>query len=142
MLKDVKMPLSENAEKCKSFLQAYSGVSDFSKQRTPNPQLLMKMLETGYLNPISETGKNMTKCVTNFLPFLSKDVENRLATGPEVGGSSAVNGHSSEVLLLKNYIDKRFSQLENKIDRLEQSVRDMEMRQNDKLDSIIALLSK
>lgn len=142
ILKDAKVPLSENAEKCKSFLQAYGGTLDNTqlalKSKMPNAQTLVKMLEAGYLQPLGETGKNMSKCISNFVPFLARDVENK-ADSSSSGASSA---QQSDVLVLKNYIDQRFSQLESRIGRFEQTIKELELRQNERLDCIIALLNK
>lgn len=134
ILKEAKVPLSENAEKCKSFLQAHGGALDSTQSKMPNAETLVKMLEAGYLQPLGETGKNMSKCISNFVPFLTRDVESKADSG-----SSA---QQSDVLVLKNYIDQRFSQLESKIDRFEQKIKELEIRQNEKLDFIIALLNK
>lgn len=134
ILKEAKVPLSENAEKCKSFLQAHGGALDNTQSKMPNAETLMKMLEAGYLQPLGETGKNMSKCISNFVPFLTKDVEGKV--------DSSSSSQQSDVLMLKDYIDQRFSRLESKIDRFEQKMKELEIRQNEKLDCIIALLNK
>lgn len=142
ILKEAKVPLSENAEKCKSFLQAYGGALDNTqlalKSKMPSAETLVKMLEAGYLQPLGETGKNMSKCISNFVPFLTRDVERKV----DSSSSDSSSAQQSEVLVLKNYIDQRVSQLENKIDRFEQKMKELEIRQNEKLDCIIALLNK
>lgn len=136
ILKEAKVPLSENAEKFKSFLQAHGGALDMdnTQSKMPNAETLVKMLEAGYLQPLGETGKNMSKCISNFVPFLARDVESKV--------DSSSSAQQSDVLVLKNYIDQRFSQLESKIDRFEQKMKELEIRQNEKLDCIIALLNK
>lgn len=138
ILKEAKVPLSENAEKCKSFLQAYGGALDNTqlalKSKLLSPQTLVKMFDAGYLQPLGETGKNMSKCISNFVPFLTRDVD--------TSSSSTSGAQPSDVVVLQNYINQRFSQLESKIDRFEQNMKELEIRQNEKLDCIIALLNK
>uniref|UniRef100_A0A1B6JV12 Uncharacterized protein n=1 Tax=Homalodisca liturata TaxID=320908 RepID=A0A1B6JV12_9HEMI len=142
MLKEAKIPLSENAEKAKAFLQAYSGTLNNAqspfKTRPPNPQMLMKMFEAGYFNPLGETGKNMSKCLSNLVPFLSRESAEPSETVPECDVSQI----SKDTLKLKDYINLRCTQLEVKIDRLEQIIRESEKKQNEKLDLIISLLTK
>lgn len=134
ILKEAKVPLSENAEKCKSFLQAHGGALDNAQSKMPNAETLVRMLEAGYLQPLGETGKNMSKCISNFVPFLTKDVEGKV--------DSSSSSQQSDVIMLKDYIDQRFSRLESKIDRFEQKMKMLEIRQNEKLDYIIAFLNK
>ncbi|KAG8264458.1 hypothetical protein J6590_011749 [Homalodisca vitripennis] len=142
MLKEAKIPLSENAEKAKAFLQAHSGTLNNAqspfKTRPPNPQMLMKMFEAGCFNPLGETGKNMSKCLSNLVPFLSRESAEPSETVPECDVSQI----SKDTLKLKDYINLRCTQLEVKIDRLEQIIRESEKKQNEKLDLIISLLTK
>lgn len=103
-----------------------------------------------YRNPQSEIGRNMSKyfsvCEPSSHQGSSDTCHVQVSGGTNSEGGADIsldkNLCSSECRLLKMYIDKRFSDLESMFEKFENSIKELEIRQNKKLDSIIDLLTK
>jgi len=127
-LKSSALPLSEKAEKCKQFLQNYSklvGNEPPIGQRPSDQQLFMQMMAGQFPDVLTKMG----------LPH---------------PGSDSVSGTPSEppqatppdMTQIKGYIDDKLDTLEKRVmDNLEKQLKDVEMKQDAKLDSIIHLLT-
>ncbi|RZF48362.1 hypothetical protein LSTR_LSTR007529 [Laodelphax striatellus] len=146
ILKDSSRPLSEKAESCKKFLQQCSSTS--SSVKVPDPQILMKMLEGEYRKSFGETSRNLSKCISNILPFLAnkpseKPDDSCAGENNQPSEVVQVNSEKCEQFSSRQYIDQRFEELEQKLtDKIDEKFKELEITQNQKLDTIIKLLER
>ncbi|KAJ4449089.1 hypothetical protein ANN_00484 [Periplaneta americana] len=152
ILKDSGHQLTGKAEKCKKFLQLYGSFLDPSKtqMKGPDPQILMKMFEAEYLtpqSPLSSRAKIVSKCLTDILPGFS------LSTKEKPGNEDEASYHGNTGLCkevdaslkfgfvtdsLKHHIDQRLNEYERQMTLIvEEKLKELERKQNDKLDLIL-----
>lgn len=152
IIKESGQQLTEKAEKCKAFLQQYSALSvlDTSKfpGKPPDPQILMKMLQSAYLPPgqgIGEQAKSVSKHLTDLLPeFSLSKTKSELSDVVDEMQHNDVHESTSDNLdleLLKDHVDRRLVSLETRlIQMLDNKLKEAESRQNTKLDMILMRL--
>ncbi|XP_022187842.2 uncharacterized protein LOC111046570 [Nilaparvata lugens] len=143
ILKDSSRPLSEKAESCKRFLQQCSSTS--SNVKVPDPQILMKMMEGEYRKSFGETSRNLSKCISNILPFLANKPNEKVNDScvSETTEVSKVCETNEKQTNSRQYIDQRFEELEQRLnEKIDEKFKELEINQNQKLDTIIKLLEK
>lgn len=141
-LKECKIPLSDKAEKCKKFLQSYSGFADNGMQgKAPDPQLLLKLLESQcmtQLKPLSERGR---KCLSSLMPFLNNEEKVVQICESKIPVTDSCSGSSCDLKELKQYVDLRIAELEHSLcTKLDNMLNQIEIKQNEKLDTILRTL--
>lgn len=146
-LKDSSCPISDKAERCKKFLQSY-GLSE--SKNGADPQILLKMLEAQcltQLKPLGDTGRNMSKCLANLVPFLSNEEDltecttHPVKNGTGLGYKGTTVNNGFEMQELKKYIDSKFHELEHSVLlKIETRIEQLETKQNEQYDNILSIL--
>lgn len=131
MLRSSNIHLSEKAERAKTFIMNYSTLGNNANNDTRNLH--------GLLQKWNSLGGN-SKTLLSQLSEISTVTNNG---NESVLTSENGNTKQDKVNDLKNYVDKKIQQLEERVqNNLQICLKEFEHKQNEKLDNIIQLLQK
>lgn len=134
MLRSSNIHLSENAEQAKAFIMTYNN----SMGQRNNENVDLRNLH-GYLRKWNALGGNSKTLLSNItLPIVANN-GNASVLKSENGNPE----EDSNVNDLKNYVDQKIQQLEERVqNNLQITLKEFEQKQSEKLDNIIQLLQK
>lgn len=125
MLSNSNYKLSENAEKCKKFLENYMSTKNTLKNPgPPNMQMLLSLVNSNIEKKNLASLKNT----------INADIENKNC---DIMSNSSCDTESSQSNNIKEYIDKKFIDLQIYFD---ERLKRIEQEQNEKLNKIIKIL--
>lgn len=141
-LKESKIPLSDKAEKCKKFLQSCNSFGDSKMQgKTPDPQLLLKLLESQCMTQLKPLSERSQKCLSSVMPFVNKEEKALQSSECKVPITDSCSKSSCDLKELKQYVDIRVAELEHSLcTKLGYMINQIEIKQNEKLDTILRIL--
>lgn len=139
-LSDSNRDLSENASKCKEFIQMHMTTNKSSGP--PNMAALMSFINGKVEDKFSEVDANVTaeslvpKTVEN-----GENVEQKKCANLSIGSLPA--GLESGIDLVRTYFDSKFRDIEDKLmNKIDERFRELQGKQDEKFNQILALLQK
>jgi hypothetical protein len=130
-LRSSRIPITEKAERCKRFLEQYTNITNSCAGiRSPDPDMSdsSSLPEEEIISQLRAMsgGRNL---VSNYLSMLGRKY------------NSGEGQNKNESLDIKEYIDYSLHKLETRLlDHFNQQMKELEKKQNEKFDSILALL--
>lgn len=142
-LSDSNRDLSENATKCKDFIQMH--MSSNKAAGPPNMAALMSFINGKVEDKFSEIDAAASVNDENTVPKRDENgaSEERKSEGNVTGVGSLPVGLESSIDLVRMYFDSKFHDIEAKLmKRMDDGFRELERKQDEKFQQILLMLQK
>lgn len=139
-LSDSNRDISESANKCKEFIQMHMNAN--KSAGPPNMAALMSFINGKVEDKFSEIDANITDEM-----FVPKKVENGGNSEQKKCANLSIGslpiGLENSIDLVRTYFDSKFRDIEDKLmNKIDERFRELQRKQDEKLNQILALLQK
>lgn len=139
-LSDSNRDLSENATKCKEFIQMH--MNSNKSTGPPNMAALMSFINGKVEDKFSEIDAKITDEIIVTKPVENGE-KNEQKTCASAGIGSLPLGLETSIDLVKGYFDSKFHDIEVKLmNKIDEGFRELQKNQDDKFDQILTMLQK